>query len=107
MAITIDDISDVKIDGNGRFKYIMIRIEDSKCNKKLIIRGFSTNFHADIAERYSLELEESGLKIKIIGGGTILHLPEKNKIVVYGYSMVIQINDSIFRVLARLSMKLP
>ncbi|XP_068191072.1 14 kDa phosphohistidine phosphatase [Antennarius striatus] len=91
-AALMANISQADIDPSGVFKYVLIRVhskdpeDDSEVD---IVRGYSTaEFHADIYEKVSEELERGGiLDCECVGGGRIKHDPQVKKIHVYGYSM--------------------
>lgn len=90
--VTMDSLPPVDIDPEGKFKYILIRVQ-SDTNEKYLVRGYkSESYHADILERVENSelkpLKKSGLSIKwrCPGGGRILHKPAERSILVYGYS---------------------
>lgn len=86
------NIEQADIDSSGVFKYVLIRVhsrekgDDSEVD---IVRGYATaEFHADIYDKVSEELERSGdLDCECIGGGRIKHDAQEKKIHVYGYSV--------------------
>ena len=63
----------VRIDDEGVYKYIQIKISDeSKNRQKILIRGFNyADYHADILDREQPGLDALGLNVKCIGGGRI------------------------------------
>ncbi|KAM9840952.1 14 kDa phosphohistidine phosphatase [Aulostomus maculatus] len=80
------------IDPSGVFKYVLIRIHSKDSDKDdsiEIVRGYGwAEYHADIYEKVSEELEKDGhLECECIGGGRIKHDAQAKKIHVYGYSM--------------------
>merc|ERR1711915_1137048 len=88
----LDLIESVDIDASGRFKYILIKVHDSnqegKEVSKFIVRGYdSCEYHADIYDRVTPEIEGKGLDCECVGGGRILHSPQEKSLEVYGYSM--------------------
>lgn len=48
--LLMDNVADVDIDKNGKFKYILINVVDSKSGKeKLIVRGYGRcNYHSKV-----------------------------------------------------------
>lgn len=87
MSNKLDAVPTVKIDDEGVYKYIQIKIADENKNcQKIIIRGFSyADYHADILDEEQKGLSALGLSAKCIGGGRIRK--EGNNVVVYGYSI--------------------
>ncbi|KAM3874581.1 14 kDa phosphohistidine phosphatase [Diretmus argenteus] len=91
-AALMANIPQAEIDPSGVFKYVLIRVhskehgDDSEVD---IVRGFAwAEFHADIYDKVSEELEEGGLlDCECVGGGRIRHEPQNKKIHVYGYSL--------------------
>uniref|UniRef100_A0A915KQ48 Sex-regulated protein janus-A n=1 Tax=Romanomermis culicivorax TaxID=13658 RepID=A0A915KQ48_ROMCU len=84
----MESISDVDIDPQGRFKYILIKVVDpiSKV-EKYIVRGYGRcEYHADIYDEVEPEIKKAGLKSICEGGGRILHENDKKKLTVFGYS---------------------
>ncbi|KAL9989514.1 hypothetical protein ACROYT_G004074 [Oculina patagonica] len=84
------NVSDVEIDANGRFKYVLIKVIDKSQGGvfKYVVRGFDwADYHADIYEKVEAEIERLGLKSDCVGGGRIQHDRFDKKILVYGYSM--------------------
>ncbi|CAF1062254.1 unnamed protein product [Brachionus calyciflorus] len=77
----LSEIASVNIDSNGRFKYILIKLvsKNSK-QEKYVVR-------ADILDDFEKNCNVSGIDIECVGGGRILHEPEKKTIFVYGYSL--------------------
>ncbi|XP_050459389.1 14 kDa phosphohistidine phosphatase-like [Cataglyphis hispanica] len=89
MSHLLDKVLDVDIDGYGRFKYILINVEDD-VNKtsKQIVRGYArAQWHADIFDKVDEEIKaHAGLRANCVGGGRIEHDPDEKTIKVYGYS---------------------
>jgi len=87
MSAKIDAVPTVKIDDEGVYKYIQIKISDETKNRqKIIIRGFGyADYHADILDEEQKGLAALGLSAKCIGGGRIRK--EGKTVVVYGYSI--------------------
>uniref|UniRef100_A0A1D2AIH4 Sex-regulated protein janus-B n=1 Tax=Ornithodoros brasiliensis TaxID=888526 RepID=A0A1D2AIH4_ORNBR len=84
----LDNVADVAID-TGRFKYVLIRVHDKQTDdKKEIVRGSaSASYHADVYEAVRGELEKAGrLETECLGGGRIIHEPQKHHIEVFGHS---------------------
>lgn len=90
---TMDSIKQVKIDASGRFKYVLLRL-NNRWNKKeqLFVRGSAdAAFHADLVEQfeekvYSLKLMH--VTCECLGGGRIYINPVERTLNVYGYSQV-------------------
>ncbi|XP_011059472.1 PREDICTED: sex-regulated protein janus-A-like isoform X2 [Acromyrmex echinatior] len=89
MSQLLDNVSDVDIDGYGRFKYILINVQDDvgKTSKK-IVRGYArAQWHADIFDEVDEQIKKhAGLQANCVGGGRIEHDPDEKTIKVYGYS---------------------
>ncbi|KAH9397728.1 14 kDa phosphohistidine phosphatase [Tyrophagus putrescentiae] len=82
----MEDIPEVDIDSEGKFKYILIKVAGGG-KEKHIVRGYSwAPFHADILERVEPHILKSKLSCECVGGGRIEHLPAKKTIRIYGYS---------------------
>ena len=54
--MSLDDVKDVDIDENGRFKYILIDVTHLESNKsKSVVRGYADcEYHADIFDKVKL-----------------------------------------------------
>ncbi|CAD5123395.1 unnamed protein product [Dimorphilus gyrociliatus] len=86
MEKKLDAIEGVDIDADGRFKYILIKVGKGSINK-LIVRGYdSCGYHADILDLVEPGIRALGFEVDCVGGGRILHEPNKKSILVYGYS---------------------
>ncbi|XP_071628412.1 14 kDa phosphohistidine phosphatase isoform X1 [Temnothorax longispinosus] len=89
MSELLDKVPDVDIDGHGRFKYILINVQDNvgKASKK-IVRGYArAQWHADIFDQVDEQIKKhAGLQANCVGGGRIEHDPDEKTIKVYGYS---------------------
>ncbi|KAM0734500.1 Sex-regulated protein janus-A [Formica fusca] len=89
MSHLLDEVLDVDIDGHGRFKYILINVQDdvNKASKQ-IVRGYArAQWHADIFDKVDEEIKQhAGLRANCVGGGRIEHDPDEKTIKVYGYS---------------------
>ncbi|XP_069465854.1 14 kDa phosphohistidine phosphatase [Ambystoma mexicanum] len=85
------NIADVDIDADGVFKYVLIRVRPARGTDdegKDIVRGFGwAEYHADIYDKVSGEIEKQGFDCECLGGGRISHNSQQKKIHVYGYSM--------------------
>lgn len=90
----MDDIKEVEIDGQGKFKYIQITVKDKQGNEKLIVRGHKTSYHSNILDDF--QSKYSQFQSESPGGGRIDHDPGQKRIFVYGYSMVIKFADYSF-----------
>ena len=76
----------VAIDSDGVFKYILIEVKTDK-GVFNIVRGFAwAEFHDDMYQPASSEIEEMGFETECTGGGRIRHDAAGKKIKVYGYS---------------------
>uniref|UniRef100_A0A4W6FD03 14 kDa phosphohistidine phosphatase n=1 Tax=Lates calcarifer TaxID=8187 RepID=A0A4W6FD03_LATCA len=92
-AALMANIPRADIDPSGVFKYVLIRVhsrEEGDDSEIDIVRGYGwAEYHADIYDKVSEELEKDGhLDCECIGGGRIKHDAQAKKIHVYGYSMV-------------------
>ncbi|XP_067868077.1 14 kDa phosphohistidine phosphatase [Heterodontus francisci] len=91
MAVSgLERVADVRIDSDGLFKYVLIRVQQGSESgeEKNIVRGWaSAEYHADIYDEVSAEIEKQGLYCECEGGGRIKHDSAEKKIHVYGYSM--------------------
>ncbi|XP_012214646.1 sex-regulated protein janus-A-like [Linepithema humile] len=89
MSQLLDNVPDVDIDDNGKFKYILINVQD-KANKasKQIVRGYArAQWHADIFDEVDGQIKKyAGLQAECVGGGRIEHNFDRKTIKVYGYS---------------------
>jgi len=88
MSAKLGAIPTVKIDEEGVYKYIQIKLTDPAADNasKIIVRGFGfAEYHADILDEEQGGLEALGLKVRCIGGGRIQKTA--NSVTVYGYSI--------------------
>ena len=84
--MTLED--DVEIDPSGTFKYVLVRLYNKDDSSRLLVRGFAwAEYHDDIYQRTLQEALDAGLDTECLGGGRILHVPEKGELKVYGYSV--------------------
>lgn len=84
-------VPDVEIDNEGKFKYVLINVhspgKDGNEESKKIVRGFKwAPYHSDIYDDTSSKLSQLGLDTECLGGGRIIHDPDKKTINVFGYS---------------------
>ncbi|XP_023130553.1 14 kDa phosphohistidine phosphatase isoform X1 [Amphiprion ocellaris] len=91
-AALMANLPPADIDPSGVFKYVLVRVhsrEEGDDSEVDVVRGYGwAEYHADIYDKVSEELEKSGdLDCECIGGGRIKHDPQAKKIHVYGYSM--------------------
>ncbi|XP_004714492.1 14 kDa phosphohistidine phosphatase [Echinops telfairi] len=93
-AAGLAEIPDVDIDPDGVFKYVLIRVhtvppsDAQAAESKEIVRGYKwAEYHADIYDKVSGEIQRRGLDCECLGGGRISHQSQDKKIHVYGYSM--------------------
>ncbi|XP_075991912.1 14 kDa phosphohistidine phosphatase-like [Anticarsia gemmatalis] len=87
MSATLDGVPKVEIEPTGVFKYVMIKVHDTKhpnVEPVTIIRGIQLSYHSDIYDVVQEKLQP--LDCEPIGGGRISHDPENKKIFIYGYS---------------------
>ncbi|XP_065214475.1 sex-regulated protein janus-A-like isoform X2 [Planococcus citri] len=83
----LDQLKDVEIDPSGRFKYILIEVEDEKGNKKFIVRGTARcNYHVEIYNEFLNSTSNFRDRSSVPGGGRIFHSPEKKTIHIYSES---------------------
>ncbi|XP_006007063.1 14 kDa phosphohistidine phosphatase [Latimeria chalumnae] len=88
-AESLRRIPDVDIDPSGVFKYVLIRVHCPDGGKrKDVVRGYGwAEYHADIYDQVSAEIEKQGFDCECQGGGRIQHDSAQKKLHVYGYSM--------------------
>ncbi|XP_049629695.1 14 kDa phosphohistidine phosphatase [Suncus etruscus] len=91
-AAGLAQIPEVDIDPDGVFKYVLIRVHAADPAgapaEKEIVRGYKwAEYHADIYDKVSDELQKKGFECECLGGGRISHQCQDKKIHVYGYSM--------------------
>ena len=105
----LNDFESVNIDPSGRYKYILIKLEQNG-QEKYVVRGHGWAeyhgkkiinilfwiiyfkvfeicawfFEADILENFEQAVKSKDIRVTCTGGGRILHEP--SKILVYGYS---------------------
>ncbi|XP_010350442.1 14 kDa phosphohistidine phosphatase [Saimiri boliviensis] len=93
-AAGLAHIPDVDIDSDGVFKYVLIRVHSAPrsgapaAESKEIVRGYKwAEYHADIYDKVSGDMQKQGCDCECLGGGRISHQSQDKKIHVYGYSM--------------------
>ncbi|XP_010370999.1 14 kDa phosphohistidine phosphatase isoform X2 [Rhinopithecus roxellana] len=93
-AADLAHIPDVDIDSDGVFKYVLIRVHSAPrsgapaAESKEIVRGYKwAEYHADIYDKVSGDMQKQGCDCECLGGGRISHQSQDKKIHVYGYSM--------------------
>ena len=87
MSTKLDQVKNVDVDSQGRFKYILVKIKDGT-HQKYIVRGYRrAGYHADIYDEILPELQSLGLQSDCVGGGRIEHNSDAGTILVYGYSI--------------------
>ncbi|KAJ6652013.1 hypothetical protein lerEdw1_015838 [Lerista edwardsae] len=88
--VDLSRVQDVDIDPDGVFKYVLIRVTPAGSESgKEIVRGFAwAEYHADIYDKVTAELEKQGFHCECLGGGRISHQSGARKIHVYGHSVV-------------------
>uniref|UniRef100_F6WVK9 14 kDa phosphohistidine phosphatase n=1 Tax=Monodelphis domestica TaxID=13616 RepID=F6WVK9_MONDO len=92
-AAGLSEIPDVDIDSDGVFKYVLIRVHSARDARartvsKEIVRGYKwAEYHSDIYDKVSGEIQKKGFDCECLGGGRISHQSQDKKIHVYGYSM--------------------
>uniref|UniRef100_A0A0A9ZD48 Sex-regulated protein janus-A n=2 Tax=Lygus hesperus TaxID=30085 RepID=A0A0A9ZD48_LYGHE len=88
----LDQVPDVEIDPEGRFKYVLIRVyapttRDGNEPSKMVVRGNARGaYHADIYDETMQTLVKLNLDSECVGGGRIEHHPAQKIIKIYGYS---------------------
>ncbi|XP_053551997.1 14 kDa phosphohistidine phosphatase [Bombina bombina] len=83
-------IPEVDIDPDGVFKYVLIRVhvKEGSDEYKDIVRGYSwAEYHADIYDKASSDIEKNEYDCECLGGGRIRHSSKDKKIHIYGYSL--------------------
>ncbi|ESO86341.1 hypothetical protein LOTGIDRAFT_150831 [Lottia gigantea] len=82
-------IPDIQIDKSGKMKYILIKVHDPEKDRefKHIVRGIcKAEYHADIFDEISPNIESKGLDCECVGGGRIQVDASKKTLQIYGYS---------------------
>uniref|UniRef100_A0A8C5QR96 14 kDa phosphohistidine phosphatase n=1 Tax=Leptobrachium leishanense TaxID=445787 RepID=A0A8C5QR96_9ANUR len=86
----LEAVSEVTIDSDGVFKYILVRVSvrgSEQCRD--IVRGTKcAEFHNHIFEKINPELEAAGFECSVLGGGKLEHNSNDKKIRVFGESTV-------------------
>ncbi|XP_048353512.1 14 kDa phosphohistidine phosphatase-like [Sphaerodactylus townsendi] len=87
MAGQLSSVTEVEIDPEGTFKYILVRVQQKGDEHRDIVRGTATaEFHNHIFEKVNPEMEKLGFVCKCLGGGKIDHNSKEKKIRVFGLS---------------------
>ncbi|XP_048833507.1 14 kDa phosphohistidine phosphatase [Brienomyrus brachyistius] len=88
MAAALSAVSDVEIDPDGVFKYILLKVKvKDGSEQKDIVRGTkSAEYHNHIFEKVCPEMENAGLECTCLGGGKIEHNSKERKLRVFGMS---------------------
>ncbi|MEE6496222.1 hypothetical protein FKM82_002264 [Ascaphus truei] len=86
----LESVPEVEIDPVGLFKYILVRVTPGAAEPERyrdIVRGTkSAEFHNNIFEEVSPEMQALGFECKCLGGGKIEHNCKDKKIRVFGES---------------------
>lgn len=100
----MDSLKPVDID-TGRFKYVLILVKNGG-EEKYLVRGYTfAGYHADVFEKCEdeelcpLKKKLTSLKWECVGGGRILHDPNKKSINIFGYSQVCTIQHLFISIL--------
>ncbi|MBN3321598.1 PHP14 phosphatase, partial [Atractosteus spatula] len=88
MADLLSKVSDVEIDPDGVFKYILVRVKtkDGSQHKDIVRGTASAEFHNHIFEKVNPEMENLGMECSCLGGGKVEHNSKEKKIRVFGLS---------------------
>uniref|UniRef100_V5H7A9 Uncharacterized protein n=1 Tax=Ixodes ricinus TaxID=34613 RepID=V5H7A9_IXORI len=89
-AASFESIPTVKLD-NGAFQSTFsskVHDKNDDSRTKLIVRGSAgAAYHSDIFDSESAKIEAiEGLELECLGGGRIIHNPDRKEIKVFGYS---------------------
>ncbi|XP_063725906.1 sex-regulated protein janus-A-like [Symsagittifera roscoffensis] len=84
----LDEIEDVEIDNEGKFKYILIKAKEKSTKlSKLLVRGYAEcPYHADILEKTEQSVNSSEISLSCPGGGRIERNNYEKTLFVFGYS---------------------
>uniref|UniRef100_A0AAY5ETL3 Si:dkey-51e6.1 n=1 Tax=Electrophorus electricus TaxID=8005 RepID=A0AAY5ETL3_ELEEL len=84
----LNKISDVAVDPDGEFKYILVRVKvKGGTDHKDVVRGTrSAKYHNQIFEKVSPAVESLGLECTCLGGGKMEHNSKEKKLRVFGES---------------------
>ncbi|NXB51043.1 PHP14 phosphatase, partial [Leucopsar rothschildi] len=85
-------VPEVQIDGDGVFKYVLVRVSGAGAPAKDVVRGHGwAEYHGEGRRECGTGLwpgrARHGLSCECLGGGRLSHRPEERKIHVYGYSV--------------------
>ncbi|XP_076836502.1 14 kDa phosphohistidine phosphatase [Brachyhypopomus gauderio] len=89
-ADRLQNLAEADIDQDGVFKYVLIRVHSKHDDSYVdVVRGYGwAEYHADIYDKVSGELERAGgVDCECVGGGRIKHDSAGKHIHIYGYSM--------------------
>ncbi|CAL8307869.1 unnamed protein product [Lota lota] len=88
MAEALAKMSNVEIDPEGTFKYILVKVKvkDGDVHKDIIRGTKSAEYHNHIFEKVSPAMESLGLVCQCLGGGKIEHNSTDRKLRVFGES---------------------
>merc|ERR1719369_1222021 len=71
---SLSSVSDVEIDCEGKFKYILVKITGTGNESKMIVRGTKdAEFHPDIFAKVEPAVKALGFTCEVQGGGKIFH----------------------------------
>ncbi|CAN0304207.1 unnamed protein product [Lampetra planeri] len=89
LEMSLSAVQAVEVSHDAIYKYVLVRVhaQDGAAHKD-VVRGFpSAEFHADIYDKLSAEVERLGLDCECLGGGRIQHDSVTKTIKVYGHSI--------------------
>ena len=83
----LSEIPAVDIHGLGRYKFVLIEASNGSSKRQLVRSKEGIEFHADVFSRaLQHELEPRGVSGLVLGGGRLVHNPQRKRLEVYGYS---------------------
>ncbi|KAM9444180.1 14 kDa phosphohistidine phosphatase [Clarias gariepinus] len=88
MAESLNNVPEVEIDPEGKFKYILVRVKvkDGTAHKDIVRGTKSAEYHNNIFEKLSPAMDALGLECSCLGGGKIEHDSNMKKLRVFGES---------------------